>query len=167
MSNVYDLFPDKPDGQPAVPADAPHFGSCDTVFTQPLETAHQELRRDDAPSRIIVMVGTDATHKLETAALQIQRTSYSILVQSLSTLMLDENFQMPEDNHGIDLTDRAQGFQLKKDFFETLAEFSDRHHTTPDILSHLAVARYVIIGPGQYTKGPLGPKRRIRHLRSV
>jgi hypothetical protein len=147
MSNVYNLFPNNPERQPSEPTEV----GGDFLATNP-------------QLRTILAVNAESAYKLDAAAANTNQTAYIVFVRSLSDLMLDESFEISDEDRAIELTAPPRGFQLKSDFFAGVEDFSIHHSVAPNILAHLAVTHYV---DEIHPQNPTRLFRPHRHLRAL
>ena len=163
MSNVYDLFPHNP--QPSAPNTAVALSDGSEKSNGiGLSDESSVNAQAQAPDQTIILVSDDDGRRLDMAAILKRQSSHSIFVQTLGSLLFDLEFKMPDEVIESDDIPAARGFQLTSHFYQQIAEFSERHKTTPGIVSHLAITNYL---PATIPQSPNNPYRPKRHLRSV
>lgn len=164
MSNVRDLFPGAQNQRPIEQPSLEITGNPEFLIVSTLDEAREQALADSARPRTMVSVGAATARRLEGVALAWRQTPYFTFVRSLSSLILDEAFEIPDEELAIDLSNKARSFQLRTDFFQAVSEFSAEHGTTPDTLAHVAVAHYLPVAPPPLPGNPFKPRR---HLRAV
>lgn len=164
MSNVRDLFPGAQNQQPIEQPSLEITGNPEFLIVSTLEEARERAAAENARPRTMVAISHTSARSLEKTALGWRQTPYFLFVRTLSSLILDEAFEMPAEELAIDLSGRARSFQLRTDFFQAVSEFSAEHGTTPDTLAHVAVAHYLPVAPPPLPGNPFKPRR---HLRAV